>query len=275
MKDIFRPVDNFRTIRNNYLLVEIREGFDEFELGNTGIEIKIGAHEGVGGYTNFSKHCRVIAAPEGGKYKVGASVWVTHLIKDTMTDGRKISESLKGVDVMYCHEDNILFECENLLELESDEWMITQAKPKEEKEVGGFIVVEGMDDFEAYVICGAMEKGKRITWWEQVPRVELFQKEVQYWAVHKENVTSVDGKPYGEFYRVDTFNDMEYEYRGVTLKGMTAKMAELGVERMKGCVIGRLENPDLEHHGCTCLVRKPKRKSLIHQSQVHAILSPA
>ena len=267
--------ENLKTIRSNYLLTEIKEGFSEFELGDTGIEIKIGKHEGVAQYSNFSKRCRVIAAPEGGKYKVGASVWVTHLIKDTLMDGARISESLRGTEVMYCHEQNILFECDDLTELESQEWIISKAKPKEEKEIGGFTVVEGMDDLEAYVICGALEKGQRITWWEQSPRVELFQNEVQFWAVHKNDVTSINGEPVGEFYRVDDFKDSTFEYRGIELKGTQAKMAELGIERTKGCVIARLENPALEHHGCICLVRKPRRKSLIHQSQVHAILSPA
>lgn len=265
-------VDNLRTIRQNYLLTEIKDGFDEFELGSTGIMIQMRPRTGVIKYTNFSKRCRVVAAPDDGKYKVGASVWVTHLIKDTITDGHRISESLRGVDVMYCHEENILFECDNLLELQSNEWILTQAKPQEQRTVNGLIVVDEMDDLEAYVICGAMEKGKRITWWEQFPRVELWQKEIQYWAVHIDNVTSVDGKPVGEFYKADLFEGAEFDYRGITLKGMQAKMAELGVERMKGCVIARLENPELEHHECTCLVQKPKRKSLIHQSGVHAIV---
>lgn len=268
-------ITDVKTIRGNYLMREIKEGFDHFSLGDTSIEIKMMPRTGVGRYTNFSKRCEVLAAPEEGKYKVGASVWVPHLIKDTLFDGGRIHSDLRGVEVMYCNEQNILFECDNLLDLKSDEWIITKVKPEEKREVNGITVIDDFDDLEAYCLAGAMSDNELITWWEQQPRVELWQKEVQYWAVHIDNVSSVNGEPYGDFYKVDTFGGFRFERKGITLKGMIAKMAELKIERMKGCVIARLENPRLEYHEAICLVRKPKRKSLIHQSQVYATLSNA
>ena len=254
--------EQLQTLNGAYILEEIKKGFDVFELGSTGIEITMRPRVGNAEFVNFSKHCRVVCAPTDGKYRQGDAVWVSHLVaknKHPMTSGTKL---------FYCGEHNILFSGENIAQMESDEWIVFQIKKNTEVNVNGIIVMEQENDELGIVVCGALPSGSKITWVTS-RRHEFFQKEVQYWVAHIDDITSVNGTTHGDYYAIDLYMGYERVFNGVVLRGQSAIAKELGVSEIppKHYIVA-LSNPLLPLHGKVGLIRPIKKMPFIGKDDV-------
>lgn len=267
-------VKNFSTINSIYLVEEVKEGFDKFELGNTGIQIEMRPRTGVGKFTNFSKRCRVIANSDAAKYEIGENVWLPHNIANNVLDGGKIDSSLSGKDVFYCGEHNVMFTGESLAEIKSDEWVIFQVKKGGVRD-GAILLVESDDDSKGVVVSGALPKGTEITWYTH-KRQEVFQNEVQHWICHIDHVTTINGEinEKAEFYKIDTFEDAEAVVNGIFYKGQAAilKQNNIGSPLPVKHFITRLENQGLPHHGKLAIVRKARKGLFVSLDEVLLIV---
>jgi hypothetical protein len=264
------------TLGKTYIVRELKEGFDDFSLGETDVKIQMRPRQGVGKFTNFSNRCEILVAPENGKYKVGQSVFVPNAVVDNKISP-KIAESL-GVNIkylsgsLYLGEHNILFEGEDITKIEGDEWSVFQIKKQSEVVENGITIIDPEDDTIGYVICGALNKGDKITWVSS-KRIEIWQKEKQYWVTHKDWITSVNDEPYGEYYRIDNYSKRSGKVNGIELKGQTyaRKLFGLSIPDKKYEIID-LYNPCLPNHGKSALFRRVKPMPFVHQDSLVALL---
>lgn len=263
--------EKISTINKTYVIQEVKEGFDNFELGDTGVRIEMRPRTGHGKYTNFSKKCRVICNSPNSKYNIDDIVWVPHTVVDNSKDGAFLGEEWRGKTLIVCGENNILFSGDDLTKIKSDEWVVFEIKKQQqEKTESGLFCVTAENDEEGVVICGALPKGDKITWFTS-KRIEFYQKEVQYWVVHLENITSVNGKTTENFYEIDLFKDYEYKKSGVILKGQRAISAKLGVETKRERIM-KLINPQLPRHGETVIALKLRQCHYVRPNDVLASL---
>jgi hypothetical protein len=264
-------MDNLESVNSLgkvYFVKEIKEGFDEFNLGDTDIRIQMRPRTGVGKYTNFSKHCEVKVAPENGKYKVGQQVWVPHLVADNKPSNRLAQKH----GLLYCGEHNIMFAGKDITKIKSDDWVVFRIKQQSEVEKNGITLIEEEDDSIGFVVCGFLPEGSKITWVSS-KRIEIWQKEVQYWVTHKEWVTSLDDEPYGDYYRIDNYKERSGEINGITLKGQPYAQKKFGVvPKDKRYEIIDLYNPCLPNHGKSALFRRVKPMPFVHQDSLVALL---
>lgn len=262
---------NFQTLNGAYLLRETKEGFDEFKLGETEVDIKMMPRTGVKDFANFSKHCIVKYRPENGKYQVGQHVWVPHLIAKNQVDASAFLED--GKNLLYCGEHNILFEGEDITKIDTDEWVVFRIQKQHEVEENGITVIVPEDDEIGYVVCGALEESTKITWVTS-KRVEFWQNEQQYWVTHIEHITSVDDKVYGDYYEIDTFKDYELITGGIVIKGQRAAMKLNKIDNLpsKKHILVKLSNPNLPYHGRTAIIRRVKPMPYVHQNDLEMIL---
>lgn len=267
-----KNTEKITTINDRYVVQEIKEGFDNFELGDTGVQIQMRPRTGVGKYTNFSKKCKVLVNSANSKYNIGDSVWVSHVIIDNKIDSRFLGEEYIGKDILQCGENNILFAGEDLTEIKSDEWVVFKIKKQEEnKTASGIFCVTEESDEEGVVVCGALPEGTKITWFTS-KRMEYYQKEIQYWVCHLENITTVDGITSDYFYKVDLFADYEYENKGIILKGQKAISTEVGIEVGGREKLMKLSNPNLEMDGNLISALKVKKCDFIRPQDIDITL---
>lgn len=258
-----------------YLVEEIKDGFDNFKLGDTDIEIQMRPRVGTD-YTNFSKRCRVLAAAEGAKYVIGQDVWLPHMIANNKINGESIDPSLAGKNILYCAEHNIMFSGEVITEIESDEWVVFQIK-KGKITNGDIIIVSADDDSVGITVSGALPKGTEITWVTH-KRQEVYQKEVQYWVSHIDEITTINGEvnPKCAYYKIDTFDDYETTINGLLFSGQAAKLRECKLSKLPvKHFIARLENQGLPYDGLTAIVRKSRKGQFVHRDEVLLIVENA
>jgi len=258
-------VENLKTIKGKYLAVEIKHNFDDFKLGDTDIEIKMMPRTGTKSYNNFSKHCKIVCSYEGSTLPVGTHFWTRHQVMDTAFDGKYISSELKGESVLATREPNIIFIGEDLKTAKSSgfdgkPWILTQTLQQRKETKGELEIVKGIDNSRAVVINGqgVVEDGAEITWLSG-GRIEYWEKEIQYWAVRVDRITSVNGEPFGNFYELDLFEEFEIERNGIVYKGKQAAEMEYGVNTSRKEHLAKLNNPSLEHHDKVAIVKQTKR----------------
>ena len=255
-------VNNLETINEKYFAVEVKEGFDKFELGNTGVKIEMRPRTGVGKYTNFSKHVKVIGVSEGCKHPVGTHAWVSHMVVDESFVGDDLFGEYKGEKIYHFKDGGISFIGEDITTADSEHWILCKNRKQRIKENNGIALVDAenpnilevVNSNEADIPVGSEIEyihGKRVEYW---------QKEVQYWAVMKDRVCSVDGKPYGKYYLLDEFDELEYEHNGLLLKGKKAAQVKYNCIPAKHQKLARLHNPLLPYDGKMALVYQTKRK---------------
>lgn len=263
--------ENFQTLNGAYLVEETKDGFDNFTLGETDVEIKMMPRTGTKEFANFSNHCIVKYCPENGKYKAGQHIWVPHLIAKNKVDASSFLKDGKGL--LYCGEHNILFDGEDLENVDTQEWVVFRIQQQHEVEENGITVIVPEDDDVGFVISGALEEGDKITWVTS-KRVEFWQNEKQYWVTHIDSITSVNGRVYGEHYAIDTFKEYELIKDGVILKGQQAAMKLNKIDALpsKKHLLVKLSNPDLPYHGKTAIIRRVKPMPYIHQNALEVIL---
>jgi hypothetical protein len=257
-------VENLGTIKGKYLAIEVKEGFEEFNLGDTDIRIKTVERTGVAKYTNFSHHCKIVGAYPNSRIDVGTHFWTRHEIVDDSFDGSCVASSLAGETVYALREENILFVGDNITTATSydasNPWVLVRTKGMEKEEKGELVVFSGPNKNIGKVVngVGVLNEGDFITW---LPggRVEYWQNEVQYWAVNVSRITTLNGKPHGLFYELDLFDDFEWEKGGVILKGRDAARMKYNIKTRKGEHLAILNNPELEHHGKVAIARQSKK----------------
>ncbi len=268
-------VEKFSVIGNKYFAVEVKEGFDKFNLGDTDIKIEMRPRTGVGKYTNFSNHVKIIARTENGKYSIGDHVWVSNKVVDSsFVAGEEFGEH-KGEKIYHFPEEGVAFFGDDITTAKSEHWVLAKHKEHSIKEQNGIAIVEN----EKHNVLTVVNSGD-----DSIPvgayiefirtkRVEFWQNEKQYWAILRDLVTSVNGEPYGEYYRLDEFDEFEYEVGGIVIKGNKAAQAKYRVEPTRYQRLAQLINPKLPYHNKVAIAYQTKRDAKFSKHIIYLVES--
>lgn len=235
------------TLRGKYLLREKRDFFDAVKRGD--LELDLTVKTGFV-YSDFSNCCEVVAAPTDGKYRVGETVWVHHFVFDDRVRDDQFGEPLYAT-----REENIFFAGESPLECDDEDFVVFQYLKTKEKEINGIVAqIATEDDRRGRVVAGALPKDAVITY-RLNKELEFFHNEEQYLLIEKDWITSVNGKPYGDWYETDDFENTYFDCGFIHLKGQIGaktqlKMQLAGTKKEK---IVKLNNPSLPLHGKTVI----------------------
>lgn len=264
MKEATLDYKKLFTLKGKYLLKELRDGFDTIE--RNGITIYKRPSEGFE-FVNFSMKCEIVAAPENGKYGRGQKVFVHHLVKDD-----KWSANFSTKEVLATVEDNILFAGNSPEDCKDKDVVVFKyLKKKEEATDSGIVTQVGFtDEKKGVVVAGGLPKGTIITYREN-KELEIFYNEEQYLFMDLINVTSVDGKPYGDWYEVEDFADVYFDTGVVALKGQTALGKKYNIELKGRQKIAKLNNPSLPYHGKMVLCQERWKDKYLNASNEYYV----
>jgi hypothetical protein len=242
----------FSTLRGVYLLKEDRSGFDTIKLTDD-VTLFMRPREGFAS-TNFSNCCRIVHSPENGKYSVGERVWVHHFIVD-----QRFKRNNKFGEEIYAREEQIFFSAEDITNFKDPDVCVFQYLSTGEHASNGVIIPASTDDNKGRVVTGCFPGGSVI---EFVPNkeYEIFFNEKQYLVIDKRHVTSLDGIPYGDYYRIDAFENFEYQGNFGIIKGQLGKQLHEKISLPQKLSLALLYSPSLELDGKTAIVNTPKGK---------------
>ena len=258
-----RIVENLEDVNEKYFSVEVKDGFDKFELGDTGIEIEMRPRTGVGKYTNFSNHVEVIGRTEGAKYPIGTHLWVANTVVDSKFIGDEHFGEHEDKPIYHFKDGGVAFVGADITTAYSEHWVLGKTKEHKIEEKNGITLYNAENPNILEVVNSNEDDipaGSEIEYIHG-RRVEFWQKEVQYWAVMKTRVASVDGEPYGKFYKMDEFEELEYEQNGILMTGNKAAQIKYDCIPAKHQKLARLLNPKLPFHNKVALVYQTKSRA--------------
>jgi hypothetical protein len=248
---------DFSTLNRKYLVRELKEGFETIE--RNGLKLHTAKKTGFEDTANFSNRCEVVVAPEGGKYKRGENVFVHHGIA---TD--RFRNDWFGEVLYATREENIWFKGEKPEDLVDDELIIFKYLKKDIEEHNGIVTqVSSVDELRGEVVSGALPKGVEITY-RINKEMEFFFNEEQYLITEKKFITSVNGKPFGEWYEYDDFEDEYFDEGLITLKGQLGAQRKYKIEPKHTQKIIKLNNELLPLHGKVVLGSETWQDNYIH-----------
>jgi|TARA_R110000782_G_scaffold16029_3_gene46369 hypothetical protein len=249
-------VDNFEAIGDKCIAVEVKEGFDNFNLSGTDVRIEMRPRTGVGKFTNFSKRVEVIIDNPNTKYPKGTHLWVSHMV----VNGGFFNEDISDKKLYPIFDGNVAFVGGDITNVTSDNWVLIKNRPARTSSKNGVINYEDERNDIGIIVSDNFEglnAGDEITW---LPgkRSEFWQKEVQYWGILREQITSRNGEPFGSFYEMDKFDSLEFENNGITVRGKEAAQIKYKVQPKRHQYLARLSNPNLPYHNKVAIVFQHK-----------------
>lgn len=243
---MLKSKEKFSTLGGKYIVKESREHIDFISFGS--LTLKSAARESFA-YSDKSNRFEVMYAPEGGLFSVGEHVWGHHFIYDSPFK-----------DCYATLEDNLWFAGDSPTKATKlkDGMVIFKPLKQTEKASNGIVYELAKEvDLVGVVVDGPLPKGAQITFVKN-KEYEMFYGEERYFVVDIEQVTTVNGEPYGEFYACENFLKYQTEIDGLTVFGQEGKIRELGFSKIKRGILCKLHNTKLPHHGKYAVLQKMK-----------------
>ena len=251
------------TRKGVYFVEESRDHYDFISFGS--LKLKTGGRQSVG-FSDHSNRFKVVHAPEDGKYAVGDYVWGHHMIyKSPVSFIHNTYATL---------ESNLWFKGQTPDSPQSslDGLVIFKAYVEEEKASNGIVYQLKKEDVSRGVVLhGDLPKGSVITYWKN-KEYEMFYGEERFFIVETDNITTLNGQPYGDFYFCDFFENEERLINGITFFGQAAAIRRYGFDSIQGH-IAKLYNPKLPLHGKVAILNKKWEYSKVADGESRGIVA--